>query len=148
LALFSKAANAHPGHGYDRTRPVPHSEIFLSLFSPQSDTIPPAMKGLLDRAYRRRLYILASFAILGLQVCAYSALLVLWTTNSLDRHLFSLSHLSIVSQVTSVVSQALAISSLACLTFVVQAVAADRVIRRRACTRKKPSTQHIDDKIS
>lgn len=92
------------------------------------------MIGLLDRAYRRRLHILASFAILGLQFCAYSALLVLWATNSLDRHLFSLSRVSLVSQVISVVSQATAISSLAGLTFFVQAVAADRVIRRRTCS--------------
>lgn len=90
------------------------------------------MKNLLDKVHRRRLYILASFAILGLQLCAYAALLVLWTTNALDRHPFSLSRLSLVSQIISVTSQALAISSLAALTFLVQAVASDRVIRRGA----------------
>lgn len=90
------------------------------------------MKNLLDKVHRRRLYILASFAILGLQLCAYAALLVLWATNALDRHLFSLSRLSLVSQIISVTSQALAISSLAALTFLVQAVASDRVIRRGA----------------
>lgn len=89
------------------------------------------MRRLLRRAYRRRLYLLASFAILGLQICAYSALLILWATKGLDRHLFSLSRLSLVSQVISVTSQALAISSLAALTFFVQTVAADRIIRRR-----------------
>lgn len=91
------------------------------------------MNRLLDEAHRRRLYILASFVTLGLQACAYLALLVLWGTKVLDKHLFSLSHLSLTSQVISVVSQALVISSLAALTFFVQAVAADRVIRRRAC---------------
>ena len=92
------------------------------------------MKALLDVAYRRRLYIIASALILGLQLSAYSALLVLWRTNALDRHLFSLSRLSLVSQVVSAVSQALAISSLAALTFFVQGVAADRIIRRRTCS--------------
>jgi hypothetical protein len=95
----------------------------------------PAMKGLLNKAYRRRLYILASFAILGLQVCAYSALLVLWGTSALDKYRFSLSRLSLVSQVISVVSQAFALSSLAALISFVQPVAVDRVIRRRACVR-------------
>jgi hypothetical protein len=104
------------------------------------------MQGILDRAYRRRLYVLASFAILGLQVCAYSALLVLWATEALDKHLFSLSRLSLVSQVISVISQALAVSSLAALTFFVQAVAADRIIRQREFRRKNLST-FTDDKI-
>ena len=91
------------------------------------------MKALLDVAYRRRLYIIASFLILGLQLGAYLSLLVLWRTNALDRQIFSLSHLSLVSQVVSVVSQALVISSLAALTFFVHDVASDRIIRRRAC---------------
>src|ERR1700733_10401549 len=95
----------------------------------------PVMKGLLDKAFRRWLYILASLAILGLQVCAYSALLVLWRTNALGRLLFSSERLNILSQIVSVVSQTLAISSLAALTFFVQAVASDRIIRRRACLR-------------
>lgn len=41
----------------------------------------------------------------------------------------------LISQIVSVVSQTLAISSLAALTFFVQSVASDRVIRRRACLR-------------
>jgi len=91
------------------------------------------MKGLLEKAHTRRFYILASFAILALQLGVYATLLILWHTNTLDRHLFSLDRLSLVSQLVSVVSQVLAISSLAALTFFVQAVASDRVIRRRAC---------------
>lgn len=70
--------------------------------------------------------------ILGFQVAAYSVLLVLWGTNTLDKQLFSLSHATLVSQVVSVVSQALSISSLAVLTFFAQSVASDRIIRRRA----------------
>ena len=92
------------------------------------------MKSLFDPASRRPLVrhrlLRDTF---GLQICAYLALLVLWATSALDRHLFSLSHLSLVSQVVSAISQALAISSLAALTFFAQAVASDRIIRQRAC---------------
>jgi hypothetical protein len=102
------------------------------------------MKALLSQTYRRRLYIIASFVILGLQAGAYLALLVLWHANTLDRHLFSLSRLSLVSQVVSVVSQALAMSSLATLTFFVHGVASDRIIRRRPCVQQL-STDIDDD---
>ena len=104
------------------------------------------MKGLLDKGYRHRLYIITSSAILGLPVCIYSALLVLWHTNTLDGRLFSLSRLSLVSQIISAVSQAFSISSLALLTYFVQALAADRVIRRRTSAHEN-SPLNIDDKF-
>jgi galactitol-specific phosphotransferase system IIC component len=93
------------------------------------------MKSLFDTICKRRLYVTACFAILGLQICAYLVLLVLWSTSALDRHLFSLSHLSLVSQVVSATSQALAISLLAALTFFAQVVASDKIIRQRMCAR-------------
>ena len=106
------------------------------------------MKSLFDPVYKRRLFVTVSFAILGLQISAYLVLLVLWSTSALDRHLFSLSHLSLVSQVVSAISQALAISLLAALTFFAQVVASDKIIRRRTCARDCRQLETVTSVIS
>ena len=89
------------------------------------------MAGLRSRASRRWLYLLASQTIIGLQGLVYLGLVALWGTQTLDHHLFSLSRLGTISRAISVISQALIISSLAALTFFAQALASDRIVRRR-----------------
>ena len=86
------------------------------------------MAGLRSRAYQRRLYLLASQTIIGLQGLVYLALVALWDARTLDHYLFSLSHLGHISRTISVISQALIISSLAALTFFAQALASDRIV--------------------
>ena len=94
--------------------------------------VPEAMSGFKSRSFRRRLYLLVSLIIIGLQGLVYSAMIALWGARTLDHHLFSLSRLGAVSQVISVVSQALIIFSLAALTFFAQALASDQIVRRSA----------------
>ena len=83
-------------------------------------------------SFRRRLYLLASQTIIGLQGLVYLVLVALWGTRALDHHLFSLTRLGSISRTISVISQAFIISSLAALTFFAQALASDRIVRQRA----------------
>ena len=105
---------------------------------------PEAMVGLRSRGFRRRLYLLGSLTIIGLQGLVYLALVALWRTRTLDHHLFSLSRIGSITRTTSVISQALIVSSLAALTFFAQALASDRIVRRRVYFEKTVLFQKSD----
>jgi hypothetical protein len=68
---------------------------------------------------------------LGLLTAFHVALLVLWARGTFAHHLFSLKRIGFVTQFLAITTQLFSVLILALLCFVVQAIASDRIVRRR-----------------
>lgn len=77
-----------------------------------------------------RIRLVTSTVVLGLLVLAHTVLICLWGTHALDRHLFSISRVSQATQFISIGAQAIITFLLVLLSYSVQAVAADQIIRQ------------------
>ena len=62
----------------------------------------------------------------------YLVLIFLWSTHVFDRSLFDINRLGQFGQISSVLTQAWAVGTIAVITFTVQAIASDLAIRRRS----------------
>lgn len=83
-----------------------------------------------------RIRLVTTCVVLFLLVGAHTALISLWASHGLDKHLFSISKLSEASQVITIATQATITILLVLLSFAVQGVAADQIIRRREYLKK------------
>lgn len=81
----------------------------------------------------RRTYIAGTLSILVALFVLYVVLVSLWASSTLDHVLFDVSRVDTLTQVILVASQLLSVSALACLGFLVQAIATDQSLRRSSC---------------
>lgn len=78
-----------------------------------------------------KIRLIVACAVLFFLVAAHAVLAYLWGSHALDKHLFSISKVSERTQAITIGSQATITILLVILSFVVQGVAADQIIRRR-----------------
>lgn len=88
------------------------------------------MDGTVTQPHAHRGRLITSCIVLATLIAAHVALISLWSTKTLQKHLFSLDKVSEATQVVTVVSQATITLLLVVLSYVVQGVAADQIIRR------------------
>lgn len=77
-----------------------------------------------------RIRLVTSTVVLGFLVLAHTILICLWGTHALDRHLFAISRVGEASQIINIGAQATITFLLVVLSYSVQAVAADQIIRQ------------------
>lgn len=65
----------------------------------------------------------------------YIAVIVVWATRVLDHHRFSINNIGVMTQAVSISSQIFTVGILGVLSFIVQLLSSDRMIRSRAPTR-------------
>jgi hypothetical protein len=95
---------------------------------PPAENKPEGPEGSLQQPQKIRL--ITCCVVLALLIAAHVALISLWASHALDKHLFSIAKLSAATQAITLVAQAWITILLTLLGVVVQGIAADQIIRR------------------
>lgn len=135
-----------------------YSRVPLSATAPDEGQNRPTQAMAHSHQHHRpnhhKIRLIVACAVLFFLVAAHAILVSLWASHALDNHLFSISKISERTQAITIGSQATITILLVVLSFVVQGVAADQIIRRRKYLSPevhKKSTQrelHLQNKPS
>lgn len=94
---------------------------------------PAIMEGRPTPPQTHRGRLITSCIVLATLICAHIVLIVLWSTEALQKHFFTLDKVTEATQAVTVGSQGVITILLVVLSYVVQGVAADQIIRRSEC---------------
>lgn len=79
----------------------------------------------------RQFYLNSTLAVVAFLTALYAAIAVLWALKVLEKHLFSVSRVGVITQTIVVVVNVLSGTILPGISFLLQALATDHILRRR-----------------
>ena len=97
---------------------------------PEPDPVPEPKPGL---RWLKAFWLVTCFVVVALLIASHITLISLWASRALDKHIFSISKVNSMTQFMTIATQAWVTLLLVVLSFAVQRIAADRIIRRGEC---------------
>lgn len=132
---------------------VPSSEAARSAYSDRLFVSTAALihkspsPPLHHHTHTLRLPLIGTLLSIAILFFLHSVFAVLWGLRRHDRVYFDLAHLGLVSSITSIISQVVAVSLLGLLSYSVQKIMADKYIRRGQSFSSRPPRARTDFKL-